>query len=65
MPSPQALTAAFRPGQWNQLVIRCQGPRVQISVNGVSTVDYTEQDDKIARRGIIALQIHGGPPAVA
>ena len=62
---PQALSAAFRPDQWNRLVIRCQGPRVQISVNGVPTVDYTEQDDKIARGGIIALQIHGGPPAVA
>lgn len=55
----------FNPGDWNELVIRCQGPRVQIWLNGFQTVDYTEADDKIARRGIIGLQIHGGPPAEA
>lgn len=55
----------FKPGDWNELVIRCQGPRVQIWLNGYQTVDYTEADDKIARRGIIGLQIHGGPPAEA
>jgi len=55
----------FKPDDWNELVIRCQGPRVQIWLNGYQTVDYTEADDKIARRGIIGLQIHGGPPAEA
>jgi len=50
---------------WNDYVIRCEGPRVQIWLNGVQTVDYTEQDDKIARRGVIGLQIHGGAPAEA
>ncbi len=34
-------------------------------MNGYQTVDYTEQDDKIARRGIIGVQIHGGKPAEA
>lgn len=55
----------IKPGAWNDLVIRCDGPRIQIWVNGYQTVDYTEPDDKIARRGIIGLQIHGGPPAEA
>jgi len=31
----------------------------------VKTVDYTEGDAKIARTGIIGLQIHGGPPTEA
>jgi hypothetical protein len=31
----------------------------------VQTVDYKEADDKIARTGVIALQIHGGEPAEA
>ncbi|MCH7990111.1 MAG: DUF1080 domain-containing protein, partial [Planctomycetes bacterium] len=29
--------------------------------NGLTTVDYHEPDDSIARNGIIALQIHSGP----
>lgn len=62
---PEKLAEAFRADAWNKLVIRCQGARVQIWVNDVQTVDYTEQDDQIARRGIIALQIHGGQPAEA
>jgi hypothetical protein len=38
---------------------------VQIWVNGLATVDYTEPDPSVARRGVIGLQIHGGPPAEA
>lgn len=56
---------ALKKEDWNSFVIRCEGPRVQIWLNGVATVDYTEKDAKIARTGIIALQIHGGEPAVA
>lgn len=56
---------AFRPGDWNEFKIRCEGARVQIWLNGVQTVDYQEADAKVARRGIIGLQIHGGKPAEA
>jgi hypothetical protein len=52
-------------GDWNDYVIRCEGPRIQLWLNGVKTVDYTEKDDKIARSGIIGLQIHGGGPSEA
>jgi hypothetical protein len=55
----------FRTDDWNEFVIRCEGARVQIWLNGYQTVDYTESDPDIARRGIIGLQIHGGPPAEA
>src|SRR5438874_13280376 len=43
-PDPQKLTAALKAGDWNDLVIRCEGPRVQMWVNGMQTVDYTEPD---------------------
>jgi len=59
------LTKAVKSNDWNDLVIRCEGPHVQIWVSGLQTVDYTEADEKIARRGIIGLQIHGGEPAEA
>ena len=45
---------------WHTCVVRCQGPRIRITVNGVETVDYTEADPTVSRRGMIALQIHGG-----
>ena len=45
---------------WHTCVVRCEGPRIRIAVNGVETVDYTEADPAIGRRGMIALQIHGG-----
>lgn len=48
-----------KPGQWNQYEVRCSGSRIQITLNGEQTVDYTETDPAIARTGLIALQIHG------
>jgi hypothetical protein len=54
-----------RAGQWNDYIILCQGDRIQLWLNGALTVDYTETDPSIARTGIIALQIHGGPPSEA
>jgi len=50
---------------WNEYVIRCEGPRIRLWLNGTLTVDYTEKDDKIERSGIIGLQIHGGAKAKA
>ncbi len=52
-------------GEWNDYVIRAEGPRIQLWVNGVQTVDYTEKEDGIDTKGIIAVQIHGGPPSEA
>ncbi len=54
-----------RVGDWNNLWVRCEGPRVQIWLNGKNTVDYREEDPKIPRTGIIGLQIHSGPPTEA
>lgn len=51
--------------EWNDYRILCEGARIRIWLNGEMTVDYTEQDDSIARQGIIGLQIHGGPPSEA
>lgn len=54
-----------RQGAWNQYVIRCEGPRVQLWINGEQTVDYTEPDAAIPQKGLIGLQIHSGPPSEA
>ena len=48
---------------WNDYTIRCEGARIRLWLNGTRTVDYTEQDAKIERSGIVCLQIHGGAKA--
>ena len=58
-PDKNALEKAAKPGEWNDYRIRAEGDRIQLWLNGVQTVDYTETDPKISRTGIIALQIHG------
>ena len=44
---------------WNQYVITAQGTKVKHVVNGVTTVDFDDQDEKKrAADGILALQYH-------
>jgi len=50
---------------WNDYVIRCEGRHIQLWINGKQTVDYTEADESINQKGLIGLQIHGGPPGEA
>jgi len=57
--------AKVNDGDWNDYVIRADGPHIQLWLNGVKTVDYTEKEYGIARSGVIAVQIHGGPPSEA
>jgi len=48
---------------WNSYIIRCKGSHHQLYINGVLTADYSEKDDKIPARGVIAVQIHSGGKA--
>ena len=64
-PDRAALEKVLKRNDWNEYRIRCQGPHIQLWINGYQTVDYTEADDKIERRGILGLQIHAGPPSEA
>lgn len=56
---------AFKPNDWNDFVVRCEGNRVQIWLNGVQTIDYQEADATVVPSGVIAVQIHSGPPSEA
>jgi hypothetical protein len=47
---------------WNTYVIRAEGDHVVLKINGHTTVDYREPDAAIPRTGVIALQVHSGPP---
>ena len=62
--APDEIKKACQENDWNEFVIRCEGNHIQIWLNGLQTVDYTEEED-VAKKGIIGLQIHGGKPAEA
>ena len=49
-------------GGWNDMVVIAEGPRMRIWLNGLKTVDYTEADPDRPKHGVIALQLHRGPP---
>ncbi|MBX7074327.1 MAG: DUF1080 domain-containing protein [Pirellulales bacterium] len=64
-PNAKELAKVLKRDDWNQYRIRAEGRRIQLWINEFPTVDYTEPDESIEQRGLIALQIHGGPPSEA
>ncbi|MFN0052917.1 MAG: DUF1080 domain-containing protein [Planctomycetales bacterium] len=60
--APAELQKALKPDDWNSYVIRAVGDRITLTLNGIKTVEYRETDENIPRTGIIALQVHSGPP---
>jgi hypothetical protein len=61
----KAIVEALKKDDWNEYVITCKGNHVTQVLNGVTTVDLTdEQEDKRALTGILAFQVHAGPPMV-
>ena len=48
---------------WNDYLIIAKGNHLQHFINGTQTVDVIdEQKSKAAKSGILALQLHAGPP---
>ena len=48
--------------QWNELTIIAVGNRQIHQVNGVTTMDLTDNHPEAKRKGILALQLHAGAP---
>jgi hypothetical protein len=73
-PAPEVLAKAQKPvGEWNDYRIRAEGRRIQIWLNGIQTVDYSETEGIILQNGkslviqptgIIAVQIHGNATSI-
>lgn len=45
---------------WNEYKVICNGTNIKTWINGILVHDYTEENDKIAADGILALQAHSG-----
>src|SRR5205823_12703469 len=60
---PEKIKAALKTDDWNDYVVIARGNRLQHFINGVPTADVTDQtDSKRLTSGVLALQIHAGPP---
>ena len=46
---------------WHTYVVRALGNHITLTLDGMRTVDYTETDPGLRKRGLIALQVHSGP----
>ena len=64
-PKKEELDKVLKRDDWNKYRILCEGRHIQLWINDFKTVDYTEADEAIEQKGLIALQIHGGPPGEA
>jgi len=62
---PDEIMKAIKKGDWNEYTITAKGNHLVQKINGVTTVDVTdEQTAKAAKKGILALQMHVGDPMV-
>jgi hypothetical protein len=58
------IQAKIKAEDWNEYRIVAQGGHLQHFINGVQTVDVTDQTAVGAKKGILALQLHAGPAMV-
>jgi hypothetical protein len=59
------IQAAIKAEDWNEYKIVAKGNHLQHFINGKQTIDVTDEDSaNAAKTGILALQIHAGPPMV-
>jgi len=59
------IQAKIKHEDWNDYVVIAQGNHLQHFINGVQTVDVVDEHEaRAAKSGVLALQIHVGPPMV-
>ena len=56
------IQAAINKDDWNDYKIVAKGNHVQHYINGKLTVDVTDETAEAPKSGVIALQMHQGPP---
>lgn len=56
------IQAAIKKDDWNEYRVVVQGNHIQQFINGVATVDVTDETAEAAKTGLLAFQLHQGPP---
>jgi hypothetical protein len=57
-----AIQASIKQGDWNEYRIVANGNHLQHFINGMQTVDVSDEQSKARSEGVLALQMHAGPP---
>jgi hypothetical protein len=59
------LAKSIRNSEWNEYIIEARGPNLRHTINGKLMSETTDNDEaRRADSGILALQLHTGPPMV-
>ena len=54
---------SFKKDDWNQYTVIVKGNQITQKINGITSIQLTDnQSDKAKTKGVIALQLHVGPP---
>ena len=57
------IVKSIKKEDWNEYVVIAKGRHLMQQINGLTTIDVTDnQKDAGADKGILALQLHAGPP---
>jgi hypothetical protein len=56
------IQAAINKDDWNEYKVIVKGNHIQQFINGKATVDVTDETAEAAKKGILAFQLHAGPP---
>ncbi len=56
------IQASIKKDDWNEYKIIAKGNNVQQFINGKLSVDVTDETAEAPKSGVIALQLHQGPP---
>lgn len=60
---PAELQKRIKKEQWNEYVVIAKGNRLEHYINGAKMTEFVDDDEKgRAFKGVLALQIHQGPP---
>ena len=60
----EEIQAKINAEAWNEYRVVAKGGHLRHFINGVQTVDVTDETAVGARKGLLALQLHAGPPMV-
>jgi hypothetical protein len=58
----EQLQQSIKPEDWNQYTIIARGNHLIHKINGNTTAECIDQSDKALKSGVLALQLHAGPP---
>jgi len=59
----EAIVNSVKANDWNDYTIIAQGNHIVQKLNGITTVDLIDEDEEKGKKsGLLALQLHAGPP---